>query len=118
MKVMGIVRRIDDLGRVVIPKEVRRSLGIREGDALEIINTEQGLLLQKCGDANENDPSPKGMEISQENRVFIFRDSCDETHMVTLSKKAEELCLWLESNGMLDDTSWWQVCPEDVEENF
>ena len=40
MKATGQVRRIDDLGRVVIPKEVRRSLGIREGDAVEIFTTE------------------------------------------------------------------------------
>lgn len=36
MKSTGIVRRIDDLGRVVIPKELRRTLAIREGDPLEI----------------------------------------------------------------------------------
>lgn len=36
MKATGIVRRIDDLGRVVIPKEIRRNLGIKEGDPLEI----------------------------------------------------------------------------------
>ena len=36
MRATGIVRRIDDLGRVVIPKEIRRSLGIREGEPLEI----------------------------------------------------------------------------------
>ena len=36
MRATGIVRRIDDLGRVVIPREIRRRLGIREGDALEI----------------------------------------------------------------------------------
>jgi len=32
----GIIRRIDDLGRVVVPKEIRRTLGIREGDPLEV----------------------------------------------------------------------------------
>lgn len=36
MKATGIVRRIDDLGRVVIPKEIRKNCGIREGDPLEI----------------------------------------------------------------------------------
>ena len=41
MKATGIVRRIDDLGRVVIPKEIRRTLRIREGDPLEIF-TEGG----------------------------------------------------------------------------
>lgn len=36
MKATGIIRRIDDLGRVVIPKEIRRNANIKEGDALEI----------------------------------------------------------------------------------
>jgi len=36
MKATGIIRRVDDLGRVVIPKEIRRQCGIREGEALEI----------------------------------------------------------------------------------
>lgn len=37
MKATGIVRRIDDLGRIVIPKEIRRTLRIREGDPLQIM---------------------------------------------------------------------------------
>ena len=41
MKATGIVRRIDDLGRVVIPKEIRRTLRIREGDPLEIFYRER-----------------------------------------------------------------------------
>ena len=42
MKATGIVRRIDDLGRVVIPKEIRRTLRIREGDPLQITLGELG----------------------------------------------------------------------------
>ena len=44
MKATGIIRRIDDLGRVVIPKEVRRVFNIREGDALEIFTTDEGIV--------------------------------------------------------------------------
>lgn len=47
MKAMGIVRRIDDLGRVVIPKEIRRNLGIREGDPLEIFLHEDCVCFKK-----------------------------------------------------------------------
>ena len=42
MKATGIVRRIDDLGRVVIPKEIRRTMRIREGDPLEIYTDKEG----------------------------------------------------------------------------
>ena len=47
MKATGIVRRIDDLGRVVIPKEIRRNMYIREGDPLEICTTSEGIVLRK-----------------------------------------------------------------------
>ena len=47
MKEMGIVRRVDDLGRVVIPKEIRRNLGIHEGDPLEIFLHEDCICFRK-----------------------------------------------------------------------
>ena len=47
MKATGIIRRIDDLGRVVIPKEIRRNLCIREGDPLEIFVDKGGVYLIK-----------------------------------------------------------------------
>ena len=47
MKATGIVRRIDDLGRVVIPKEIRRTMRIREGDPLEIYTTQEGEVIFK-----------------------------------------------------------------------
>lgn len=47
MKATGIVRRIDDLGRVVIPKEIRRTMRIREGDPLEIYTDREGEVILK-----------------------------------------------------------------------
>lgn len=47
MLATGIVRRIDDLGRIVLPKELRRSLGFEEGTPLEIYKTEDGVLLKR-----------------------------------------------------------------------
>ena len=63
MKATGIIRRIDDLGRVVIPKEIRRKMRIREGDPLELfLDSSDGLVLKKysplaeslCPDAAKN----------------------------------------------------------------
>ena len=47
MKATGVVRRIDDLGRVVIPKEIRRTLRIKEGDPLEIFTEKAGEIILK-----------------------------------------------------------------------
>lgn len=47
MKATGIVRRIDDLGRVVIPKEIRRTLRLRDGDPMEIFTDREGTVILK-----------------------------------------------------------------------
>ena len=53
MKATGIVRRIDELGRVVIPKEIRRTLRIREGDPLELFTDRDELMLKKYSPIGE-----------------------------------------------------------------
>lgn len=47
MKSTGVIRRIDELGRIVLPKEIRRNLGIRDGENLEIFVEDDKILLQK-----------------------------------------------------------------------
>ena len=47
MKATGIIRRIDDLGRIVIPKEIRKNLKINKGDSLEIYVNEEEIILRK-----------------------------------------------------------------------
>ena len=64
MKATGIVRRIDDLGRVVIPKEIRRTLRIREGDPLEIFVDREGEVILK------NTPPSVSWEILPKNTLI------------------------------------------------
>ena len=64
MKATGIVRRIDDLGRVVIPKEIRRSMRVKEGDPLEIFTTNDGgIVLKKYSPIDEADWSRIGVVL-------------------------------------------------------
>lgn len=53
MKATGIVRRIDDLGRIVVPLKIRKILRIQEGDALEIFIDEEGILFKKFSQVKE-----------------------------------------------------------------
>ena len=65
MKATGIVRRIDDLGRVVIPKEIRRTMRIREGDPLEIFTDRDGEVI-----FNEINTMPGFTDISMYPRLL------------------------------------------------
>ena len=47
MKTTGVIRRIDELGRIVIPKEIRRNLGIRDGENIEIFTDDNSIILKK-----------------------------------------------------------------------
>ena len=53
MKATGIVRRIDDLGRVVIPKDIRRTLHLREGDPLEIYIDTDSVIFKRYDPSSE-----------------------------------------------------------------
>ena len=60
MKSTGIVKKIDDLGRIVLPKDIRTPMGIESGDALEIFTDGERIILQKfqsscifCGEAED-----------------------------------------------------------------
>lgn len=86
MKATGIVRRIDDLGRVVIPKEIRRTLRIREGDPLEIFtDREGGIILKKYSPISElGDFSKEYTEALQQtigNIVIV----CDKDGIISAS---------------------------------
>lgn len=86
MKATGIVRRIDDLGRVVIPKEIRRTLRIREGDPLEIFTSNEGEVIFK-----KYSPIGELSAFAGEYAEILHKTSakpvivCDRDHVVSVS---------------------------------
>lgn len=86
LKATGIVRRIDDLGRVVIPKEIRRTLRIREGDPLEIFTDREGeVILKKYSPIGElNEFASEYAEAMYENTKHVVV-ICDRDSVVAVS---------------------------------
>ncbi|MGA8942996.1 MAG: stage V sporulation T C-terminal domain-containing protein, partial [Thermoactinomyces sp.] len=86
MKATGIVRRIDDLGRVVIPKEIRRTLRIREGDPLEIFVDRDGeVILKKYSPIGElGDFAQEYAEALYEN-MFFPTLICDRDRVIAVA---------------------------------
>lgn len=86
MKATGIVRRIDDLGRVVIPKEIRRTLRIREGDPLEIFtDREGGVILKKYSPIGELSDFSKEYAESLQSTIGNIVVISDKDSIVSVS---------------------------------
>ena len=86
MKATGIVRRIDDLGRIVVPKEIRRTLRIREGDPLEIFTDREGeIILKKYSPIGELSQfaGEYAESLSQTTGYLVLITDCD--HVVAAS---------------------------------
>ena len=93
--VMGIVRTMDDLGRVVIPKEIRRAMNIAEGDSIDILSTSNGsIILRKVVDNK-----PVG-EINSHSRIITFED-CDGTKTVKINSEIDRFLNWLIENDYI-----------------
>ena len=83
MKATGIVRRIDDLGRVVVPKEIRRTLRIREGDPLEIFTDKEGeIILKKYSPIGELSVFAKQYAESLSQMLGCLAGICDMDQVV------------------------------------
>lgn len=83
MKATGIVRRIDDLGRVVIPKEIRRTMRIREGDPLEIYTDTNGeVIFKKYSPIGELGPYTKQYVEVLNRSTGLPAIICDRDHVI------------------------------------
>ena len=105
MKATGIVRRIDDLGRVVIPKEIRRTLRIREGDPLEIFVDRDGEVILK-----KYSPISELSDFAKEYAEALF-DSlgspvliCDRDTYITVAGSSKKDYLNRSMSGVVENT--------------
>jgi AbrB family looped-hinge helix DNA binding protein len=81
MKATGIIRRIDDLGRVVIPREIRRQLGIRDGDPLEIYTDARGVYFERYnGREEELKAAFQPMWLALYKTGYVTALYCDRQH--------------------------------------
>jgi AbrB family transcriptional regulator (stage V sporulation protein T) len=86
LKATGIVRRIDELGRVVIPKEIRRTLRIREGDPLEIFtDREGGVILKKYSPIGELTDFSKEYAEALQQSIGHMVMICDKDGIISIS---------------------------------
>ena len=104
MKATGIVRRIDDLGRVVIPKEIRRTMRIREGDPLEIFTDNEGeVVFKKYSPVGEmtSFAAPYADVMSRACNMPVI--ICDRDHVVAASGVQRKEFLERRISSQLDE---------------
>ncbi len=104
MKATGIVRRIDDLGRVVIPKEIRRTLRIREGDPLEIFTDREGeIILKKYSPIGELGNFAKEYADSLAQNAGHITCIVDKDHIIAVSGGLKKELLEKQISGELEE---------------
>ena len=93
MKATGVVRRIDDLGRIVIPKEIRKTLRIKEGDPLEIFTDKEGEVIAVSGGSKkeflEQDLSKELEQVLEYKEVYTSKENNEVSIPVTKNDNKE-----------------------------
>ena len=99
VNVVGIIRAIDDLGRIVIPKEIRRSIGLHENDKVDILTTGNGdIILRKVVDNKPVNDLPPEIE----KRVYTIRNEYESFQaIIKITPEQNRLFSWLISNECL-----------------
>ena len=104
MKATGIVRRIDDLGRVVIPKEIRRTMRIREGDPLEIFTDNDGeVVFKKYSPVGEMSPFAAQYADVMARACGLTVLICDRDHVVAAAGSSKKDFLERRVSGQLEE---------------
>jgi len=122
MKATGIIRRIDDLGRIVIPKEIRRSLRISEGDPMELCVHDGGVFLKKYSALGEM------IDYAQNFADSLFEETghialiCDRDVIIAVSGASKKAFLnqpvWHLASSAMDERKILIGYKKDTQEEF
>ena len=85
MKATGIVRRLDDLGRIVIPKEIRRTCNLREGDPMELyLGEDDAIVLKKY----DTEPEITALRTAATQLAGTIQGECERAAFIAWTEKA------------------------------
>lgn len=87
LKSTGVTRKIDDLGRIVIPKEIRKNLGIRDGESLEIFTEEDSIILKKHSEIEKFEDLGKKLSDLIENIFKVDVIITDREKVIASTKR-------------------------------
>ena len=105
MEFVGIERNIDDLGRIVIPKELRKQVNIVEGDTLEIFATKDGSVIMRKKSTTTIAPLAT---IEDDKKIFTIEDCYNDkmVGVIKISKEQDRLLDYLLENQIIDDNQF------------
>lgn len=122
MKATGIIRRVDDLGRIVIPKEIRRTLRIHEGDPMELCIHEGGVFLKKYSAMGEMIDYAKNFADSLFEETGHVALICDKDNIVAVAGTSKRDFLnkpiWNLANSSMEEMKILIGCQNDTPEEF
>lgn len=102
MECIGIERHIDDLGRIVIPRELRKQVNIVEGDTLEIFAAKDGSIIMRKKSTTTIAPLAT---IENDKEIFTIENICNDkmVGVIKISKEQNRLLDYLLENQIIDD---------------
>ena len=104
LNVVGIIRTLDDLGRIVIPKEIRRTIGVHEGESLDILAlTDGSILLRKIVDNKPVCGCPCETKTEPEKKIISLVDEYNNTtKVIKITAEQDKFLEWLIEQDFLN----------------
>lgn len=111
---MTVTRRIDDVGRIVLPREMREAMNFGVGEALDITSTYEGkIIIEKTQSISPDEPK---ITITNDRKMCIIRWDYNEEEAILLTEDQIRLLDWLSERDFLDgNVTWGKYEKQEIE---